>query len=149
MTTSNPTLTWSAPTVRENCRYVYGSDVSDADALIHTETCWRSAVVSHGLKDSKGREIGNFASIEARPKRARDAAGKTLGLEAHETFFVSTQATRDGRSFGASCGKQGTECFSLDEAKALAAKKIAEAGKRFARAVAKGEGKQFAAKVSS
>lgn len=139
-------LTWNEPTIHEGCRYIYG--VPDAEALLHTETVWVCKVVDHDLKDGKGRTIGNYARIEARQKRARDAAGKTLGLEAHETYFVSTQATRNGHSFGASCSK-GTECFSLDEAKALAAKKIAAAGRRFARAVAKGEGKQFAPKAAS
>ncbi len=96
---------------------------------------WRSNTVEHGLKDGKGRSIGNYAVIEA------------ATWLSNTSYVVRTSATRDGHTFGAIAN--GTECKSLDDAKALAEKKIAAAGKRFARQVAKGEGKQFARKETA
>lgn len=101
-----------------------------------------SDAVDHGIKDAKGRAIGNYAVIDAMRKVRRNDDG-TLTLEDATTYFVSTRATRDGKSFGA-INTRDTECASLTEAQAVAEKKIAAAGKRFARAAAKGEGRQFA-----
>jgi hypothetical protein len=110
----------------------------------YDETTWVSAVIEHGLKDNKGRAIGGYAVIQCRPKTIRTtengAHRYTLAPEA--TYFVRTQATRDGDSFGAGWNRP-TECKSLDEAQALAAKKIDAAGKRFARQIENGTGRQF------
>jgi hypothetical protein len=109
---------------------------------------WVSNIVEHGLKDGKGRSIGNYACIHTRDSRAEKVPGqwqyKIVPCELY--YYVTTQATRDGKGFGAIV-TNGTEAATLDAAKALAAKKIAAAGKRFARAVAKGTGKQFAGKA--
>jgi len=109
----------------------YGS----ADPIIRPVTAWVSDVVEHGLRDDRGRAIGNFARIESFQKLIRRDDG-VWALATEVSYFVTTQATRDGKMFGAS-SVQHTECGTLEEAQALAAKKITAAGKRFARQFAK------------
>lgn len=128
-------LIWLAPRVHANCIYLYG-DV--ADPLRHERIYYTCKTVEHGLKDNKGRTIGSYAEIEARP-RPIIVDKRCVGLESKLTYSVMTQATRDGKMFGA-IATRGTLCDSLEAAQALAAKKIAAAGKRFARAVANGGG---------
>ena len=110
---------------------------------MRTMTRLISNTVDHGLKDRKGRTIGNYAKIEVFRKLSRDAAGNYIALEdgrrlleKDPTYLVMTQTTRDGEMFGAT-STQGTECSSLEDAKAVAVKKIVAAGKRFALAAAK------------
>lgn len=90
---------------------------------------WQSNIVEHGLKDSKDRAIGGRVVIESL------AAGD---------FIVETYVTRDGKGFGAI--PRGTKAPTFEAAKVLAVKKLQEQAKRFAKAVAKGEGRQFARK---
>lgn len=120
MTTTAPALTWTT---------THGNN-------LHTQ------VISHGLKDAKGREIGNYAKIEERSvwEPIPELPGRHRPTDRVE-YRVATQATRDGEDFGAYA--HGSFLPTLDEAKALAVVKIIEAGKRYAKAVAKGEGKQF------
>ena len=96
---------------------------------------WWTDRVDFDLKDSKGRVIGAAVSIE-RSTRYRDPNG----------FFVRTHSKRDGKSFGAIA--RSTKFLTLEDAKVGAEKKLRESQKRFARAVAKGDGRQFA-KVAS
>lgn len=90
---------------------------------------WRSTPITCG-RDGKGRVIGSYAKIE-RASYYRDP----------NAYVVSTKSTRDGVDFGAI--PRGTAVGSLEEAKALAVKKLGEARKRYERAIAKGEGRQF------
>lgn len=136
-------LTWTESSQQQTC-YTNHS-VTPSFSIVRTRRCWLSNGVDHGLRDAKGRAIGNYAVIYAYQKLRRDESGKLVepvGLVDEMTFEVSTQATRDGHTFGSSFPR-GTECGSLEEAKALAEKKIAAAGRRFARAVEKGTARQF------
>jgi len=90
---------------------------------------WRSSIVTHG-HDAKGRLIGNYAAIQ-RASYYRDP----------KMYVVSTQATRDGKHFGAI--STGTAVATFEEAQALAVKKLGEARKRYEKLIAKGEGRQF------
>ena len=59
-------------------------------------------------------------------------------------YRVRSCATRNGEPFGAIAKE--TKCATLEEAMKIGEKKIAEAAKRYAKAVANGEGRQFAKK---
>jgi hypothetical protein len=146
-------LTWASTTWQRTAMSGYGAN-GELTPTVTPQTRWSSSTVDHGLKDGKGRAIGTFAIIDAfRPLVLVEKDGRMQSVEIEGTnglrqlqeetaFFVTTQTTRDGHMFGAiSVG--GTKCKTLEEAQALAAKKIAAAGKRFARQVAKGEGRQF------
>lgn len=101
---------------------------------------WASNIINFGLKDSKGRVLGGYAWIEERYERTISSSEGTI-YEGRKLFFVNTRATRDGVTFGA--WPRQTPAETLEAAKALAEKKIAETGARYAKAVAKGEGRQF------
>lgn len=131
--------------------------------LIWKDARWRSSPelpavetsqnVDYGVRDSKGRAIGGYAEIvpsaewvdgteplpnhhraDGRPVMRKVPSGRVL-------FHVRTNATRDGKPFGAI--PRSTIVDSMDAAKALAEKKIEAAKARFAKLVAKGEGRQF------
>jgi hypothetical protein len=122
-------------------------EAGKAMSVKRTETRYVSNVVEHGILDNKGRAIGNYAEIDAYQRLVK-ADAEPFALEAKPTYFVTTNATRDGQKFGALSTK-GTACSTLEEAKVLAEKKIVAAGKRFAKAVAKGKGRQFVKVVAS
>jgi hypothetical protein len=114
------------------------------------EVSYQSNVVEHGVKDNKGRAIGNYACIRESTTRYEEVEGQwqRRAFTVPVYYRVTTQATRDGKTFGAiSTGY--TEAATLEEAQAIAAKKVAAAGRRFARQVARGEGKQFTKAVPS
>ena len=91
---------------------------------------WQCETVDYGLADARGRSIGGYATIDHGSNfRNKDA------------FYLSVRATRDGQSFGAL--PRPTEYKTLELAKAGAAKKIAEAQKRYAKLVEKGVGRQY------
>lgn len=109
---------------------------------------FRSQVVEHGLKDSKNRTLGHFAVLEERPDSEIDPENPTwpggcprYRMNGKTYWDVSTRATRDGAHFGALT--RGTRVETLEEAKALAEKKMAEAARRTAKQVAKGVGRQY------
>ncbi len=136
-----PPLAWSSESWESSM--VSGEGV---DAEKRTFTKWTSNTVEHGLSDRAGRSIGSYAVIRDHQRMIEQAAENALGKRwvflPEVTYLVTTQATRDGRSFGGGSG-YGTSVKTLEEAKALAQKKIAAAGKSFARKVARGEGRQF------
>ena len=147
-------LTWTSKSWTDCRMSGFGANGKRIADTTCPRTRWVSNVVEHGLKDGKGRAIGNYAVIDAFQLLVQAMKGGRMQsveiegtnglcqLETERTFFVTTQATRDGKMFGAiSVG--GTRCKTLEEAQTIAAKKIAAAGKRFARQVAKGEGRQF------
>lgn len=103
-------------------------------------TRWESNKVDFGLKDNKGRAIGSYVEIIERYERTIYGEGK-VRYEGRRRFYVSTNALRDGKKFGAI--PRDTAVDSLEAAKQLGEKKIAEASKRYAKLVAKGEGRQF------
>ena len=94
---------------------------------------WFSGVVEHGVRDSKNRAIGGYVTINS----------FTNGTVTR--FALSLNATRDGKKFGALPRRSYAD--TLEDAKSVGEKKLGEQGKRYARMVAKGEGKQFARKV--
>jgi len=98
------------------------------DGICHV---WRSEKVSYGVKDAKGRDVGGYVTIE------NGSAWREPG------FYVRTNATRDGKGFGAIA--KSARCATLEEAKALGEKKIADAAKRYAKLAAKGVGRQWRA----
>ena len=78
---------------------------------------FRSNVVEYGLRDDKGRSIGGYAVI-------------SIGYP-NPGVWLRTQATRNGKTYGAITNR--TECSSLEQAKALAEKKLQAAAKRYAK----------------
>ncbi len=114
----------------------------------------RSQVIDYEVKDNKGRAIGGFAVIEVQDEwvegtvpvpRCHPKPDGTPYMEkvrsGRRHFHVATYATRDGHQFGAI--PRGTFVSTLEAAKELAEKKVVEAARRFAKAVSKGEGRQF------
>lgn len=93
-----------------------------------TRTYHQSNVVDHGVKDAKGRAIGGYVLIEH---------------YVPDDYGVEVQSTRDGKKFGAINVRGRMHVKTLEEAKALAVTKLAEQAKRFVKAAAKGEGRQF------
>lgn len=85
----------------------------DSGRLGHEQ--W-SAKVRWDIVDDKGRVVGTLARISTFAACPGD-------------FYVSTHAMRDDRGFG-SAFPRGTMVGSLEEAKALAAKKVEAARRR-------------------
>jgi hypothetical protein len=119
--TVDMTLTWKAPSQHN---VVCVSFVGEPDGEPMCLTCWTSEVFEHGLRDPKGRSVGSIASV------VTHAYTKDSVVTSYH--YLRTFATRNGEIFG-SAAPRGTLCSSLEEAKALAEKKVALAGKRFAR----------------
>lgn len=96
----------------------------------------RSNTVEYGLRDDKGRSIGGYAVIEYGTFYKYGPDYKLESVVRTGAVFLRTQATRDGKTYGAIANR--TECSSLEQAKTLAEKKLQTAAKRYA--------KQFGAK---
>lgn len=117
MKTTSISLTWDAPETWHKGH--------EYEQVVHT-----SQVVDTGVRDAKGRVCGSYAQVGER---------KSGGV------WIRIWATRDGDKFGAI--PRESSAPSIEAAKATAAKKVAQAQARFARAAAKGEGRQWAKKA--
>jgi len=80
------------------------------------------------IRDEKGRIVGGFASIKPRLAWALD--GSLLPWDG-TSYEVRIQATRNGKTYGASAPR--TTYPSLQAAEAAAIKGLAEQAKRYAR----------------
>lgn len=110
-------------------------------------TCWYSQAFDYGVCDAKGRVIGGCVVVDLEFPYVRQENGSWAHDTAAMPFYsVRHVAQRNGCRFGAIAAS--TPCVTLEEAKALGEKKIAEAKARYVRAVTKGVGRQFAGRVS-
>jgi hypothetical protein len=120
------------------------------DEITWTEVApgdWNSQDFDYGVRDAKGRAVGGFVRLERlfpRVNRRTESGDWVTERTGPDFYYVTHNTTRDGRGFGAI--PNGTRCSTLEEAKTLASKKVNEARRRFQRAAAKGEGRQFAKK---